>query len=73
MEGVFIMVVLIVAISVGAGMYREKQKTARQIGLNSAAGADLREELDALRDRVAVLEQIVTDKKYQLKDELERL
>lgn len=73
MNDVFIMVIAIVALSVGAGMYRDYLKTQRQIGKNTEADIDLREELTRLQDRVAILEEIVTDGKYELNRELEKL
>jgi len=73
MNDVFIMVIAIVALSVGAGMYRDYLKTQRQIGKNTEADIDLRAELNRLQERVAVLEEIVTDGKYQLNQELEKL
>jgi len=73
MNDVFIMVIAIVALSVGAGMYRDYLKTQRQIGKNTEADIDLREELNRLADRVAILEEIVTDGKYELNRELEKL
>lgn len=73
MNDVFIMVIAIVALSVGAGMYRDYLKTQRQIGKNTEADSDLREELTRLQDRVAILEEIVTDGKYELNRELEKL
>lgn len=73
MNDVFIMVIAIVAISVGAGVYRDYLKTQRQIGKNADADVDLRADLAKLQDRVAVLEEIVTDGKYQLNRELESL
>lgn len=73
MNDVFIMVIAIVAISVGAGVYRDYLKTQRQIGKNTEADSDLQAELMRLAARVAVLEEIVTDNKYQLNRELESL
>lgn len=73
MSDVFIMVIAIVALSVGAGMYRDYLKTQRQVGRNSEADDELRGEVEALKKRVAVLEEIVTDSKYHLKQELDRL
>ena len=67
------MVIAIVALSVGAGMYRDYLKTQRQVGRNKDADDDLQRQVDALQERVAVLEEIVTDKKYQLNRELEQL
>ncbi|GAB57830.1 MULTISPECIES: hypothetical protein [Rheinheimera] len=40
---------------------------------NSQDVADLKAELDKMKQRVATLESIVTDKSYQLKDQINRL
>lgn len=69
---VFTMVVLIVAISCGAGVinnYLKNQRLVRQHGPDPAWEA----ELDHLKRRVAALEAIVTDERYDLKRELDRL
>ncbi len=69
---VFTMVVIIVAISCGAGMYNNYLKTRKQEA-NNAPSEDVLAELDALRQRVEVLEKIVTDEKFQLHRELNSL
>jgi len=69
---VFTMVVVIVAISVTAGVANNYLKV-RRLHPEGSASDDLRAELAALRERVKVLEQIVTDPKHQLRAELERL
>jgi len=73
MNDVFLMVVIIVALGVASGMYTDYQKTQRQVRKNRDSDDDLRAELDALEERVNVLEEIVTDNKYQLKRELDSL
>lgn len=73
MNDVFVMVIWIVALSVGAGMYRDYLKTQRQVGKNRESDEDLQGQVDALQKRVTVLEEIVTDRKYQLREELDRL
>jgi len=73
MNDVFIMVIVIVALSLGAGMWSDYLKTQRQVAKNRTADEDLEADLQALTKRVAVLEEIVTDSKYQLNKELERL
>jgi len=73
MNDVFVMVIVIVALSIGAGMFRDYQKTQRQVRSNRDSDDDLRAELNALQKRVIVLEEIVTDSKYQLKRELDNL
>jgi phage shock protein C len=69
---VFTMVVLIVAISCGAGVINNYLKNQRMT-LRSAPSEELLGELDALKQRVAALEAIVTDERYELKRELDRL
>ena len=69
---VFTMIVIIVAISCGAGVYNNYLKT-RKHEAKSAPSEDVIAELDALRARVEVLEKIVTDEKYQLHRELNNL
>ena len=73
MNDVFIMVIVIVALSIGAGMFRDYQKTQRQVARNRDSDEDLQKAIDGLQQRVAVLEEIVTDGKYQLKRELGNL
>jgi hypothetical protein len=69
---VFTMVVVIVALSIGGGVANNYLKTRRSGG-GELKG--LRDEIDALKARVATLEAIVTDPKRSLRvaiDELER-
>jgi uncharacterized protein YlxW (UPF0749 family) len=74
--GPFEMVVLIVAISVGAGVYQTYLKTRANSAADETTKADvsaLREEVSRLKERVRVLETIVTDKDRALSDEIRRL
>ncbi len=73
MNDVFVMVIWIVALSLGAGLYRDYLKTQRQVGKNQESDEDMQGQLEALQKRVSVLEEIVTDSKYQLREELDRL
>ena len=73
MNDVFLMVIVIVTLGVASGMFTDYQKTQRQVRKNRDSDDDLRAELDALQERVIVLEEIVTDRKYQLKRELDSL
>ena len=69
---VFTMVVLIVAISCAAGVlnnYLKNQRIEREKG----PGNGVVEQLEELRQRVAVLEEIVTDERYQLRKEFDQL
>jgi tetrahydromethanopterin S-methyltransferase subunit B len=68
---VFTMVVIIVAISCGAGMYSNYLKSRKHVGNNNSD--ELLVELDALRERIEVLEKIVTDQKYVLHKEISDL
>ena len=72
MDSVFTMVVLIVLISCGAGVANNYLRNQRK---QAEAGADpqVRSDLDHLRERVEVLEKIVTDEKYHLVKEINRL
>ncbi|MDP1556711.1 MAG: hypothetical protein Q8S09_07565, partial [Hyphomonas sp.] len=74
--GPFEMVVLIVAISVGAGVYQTYLKTranSRADDVTQAEVAKMREDVARLKDRVKTLEAIVTDKDRALADEIRKL
>ena len=69
---VFTFVIIIVIVGCGTGILSDYFKTKRQ----SAAvevDDDVYAELDRLRERVEILERIVTDEKYNLKKELDQL
>lgn len=66
------MVVAIVAMSVTAGIVNNYLKTMRQ-AQRGGVSDDVRAELDALRERVRVLEEIVTDDRFHLNAEIGRL
>jgi len=69
---VFSMVVAIVAISCVAGMVNNYLKTQR-LSYKVAPGEEVAAELESLKQRVAVLEEIVTDDRYRLNKEFNRL
>jgi hypothetical protein len=69
---VLTMVVAIVAISCCAGVINNYLKT-RRMAYRRVVDDDLQAELDSLRQRIAVLEEIVTDNRYHLNQELNRL
>jgi hypothetical protein len=69
---VLTMVVLIVAISCGAGVINNYYKT-RRAERGRAPSAELLDEVESLKQRVAALEAIVTDQRYHLRQELDRL
>lgn len=74
----FEMVVGIVLITAIAGIFRAKYGIRRnrhgdEFHANEAENRQLREEVKVLKDRVAVLERIATDKSSLLEQEFERL
>lgn len=72
----FTMVVAIVAISVGAGILNTWIKARAHAPADMASQGDLvtmREEVARLKDRVRVLEKIVTDNERALSEEIRRL
>lgn len=69
---VFTFVVIVVLIGCGSGVLNNYLKHQRERERQSV-GDDVTAELDALRERVEVLERIVTDEKYHLARELDRL
>ena len=74
--GPFEMVVLIVAISVGAGVYQSYLKTRASSAADETTKADvsaMRDEIGKLKERVRVLETIVTDKDRTLAEEIRKL
>ena len=81
MNGVQIMVVLIVAIVMFASiiksrhqhLHRRAHPNGEGAAIESADAVRLREEVARLKERVAVLERIATDKNHALEHEFERL
>jgi hypothetical protein len=69
---VFTMIVLIVLISCGAGVLNNYLKNRRLVA-KAVPDEDQWAEFQQLRERVEVLEKIVTEDKYQLNKELNRL
>ncbi|WP_106639205.1 hypothetical protein [Allosphingosinicella vermicomposti] len=74
----FEMVVIIVAIVSIAGILKAKYGVRRdrhgnEYHVNDQESARLRDEVKMLRDRVAVLERIATDKESSLEREIEKL
>ncbi|HAO34662.1 MAG TPA: hypothetical protein DEB28_04290 [Hyphomonas sp.] len=70
------MVVLIVLISVGAGVVNNYLKLKANAKSDKGADEDIRRvlgEVDRLKERVRVLEKIVTDQERQLSDEIRKL
>jgi len=71
-----VMVVLIVLISVGAGVVNNYLKLKANAKSDRGADEDIQRvlgEVDRLKERVRVLEKIVTDQERQLSDEIRKL
>ncbi|MGF1760280.1 nitrite reductase [Photobacterium sagamiensis] len=75
-----VMIVAIVFAFIGLNRYLQHMAKMKELELehikNQQAGAtnnDLEKELQALKERVNVLEKIVTDRKYQLDEEIRSL
>ncbi len=66
---VYTMVALIVVVSCGAGVLNNYFKMKGSMS-DEEDQAVAQGELDELRERIEVLEKIVTDDKYQLRNEL---
>ncbi len=69
---VFTMVVIIVTVSCLAGVINNHLKTKR-LEYRKAPNVEVEAELETLKRRVAVLEEIVTDEGYRLHREIDRL
>ncbi|NTS76668.1 hypothetical protein HR060_07275 [Catenovulum sp. SM1970] len=74
--GPFEMVCIIVIASLGYAAYEAKLKSKSQDDALSESSSELenmKQELAELKQRVAALETIVTDKKYDLSEQIEEL
>ena len=70
------MVVIIVAMSLIAGVYKARyghERRPKHGGLPDPDAARLRDEVGTLNERIAVLERIATDRSNTLDHEIERL
>ncbi|MCF2856227.1 hypothetical protein L1286_02000 [Pseudoalteromonas sp. SMS1] len=71
------MVFLIVLVSVGFGVIRDlysKYLQAKKMsGLNKQESEQLKTEIEQLKERIAVLEKIVTDEGYQVDKKIKSL
>ena len=71
--GVFEMIVIIVIASLLVNLAREWLKTRERPEVDFSPTEARLEKVEALEERVRVLEAIVTDKGYDLKKEIENL
>ncbi|WP_440055687.1 hypothetical protein ACSLBF_05955 [Pseudoalteromonas sp. T1lg65] len=71
------MVFLIVLIVVGGGIvseiYKKRLDLKKHLAKSSKEDEALKAELSALKKRIEVLEQLVTDEGYQLKKDIQNL
>lgn len=70
-----IIIVAIIFGSIFGGRYLRHQMRMFELKLAAEKefSGDLRKELNEIRDRLATLEKIVTDKNYQLREEIDNL
>ena len=66
-------VVCIVAIVLAANTVQQYLKLRHRKESKSALAEDTQAQLDALEDRIKVLERIVTENKFDLRDEINKL
>ncbi len=71
--GVFDVGVVAVIGAFAFAFYEQHTKTKVKLAGTNAENEQLLKEISELKQRVAVLESIVTDKSYQLKQEIDRL
>lgn len=69
--------IMLGALAVGGGIWLKSQKMKldmmREQGASGAVNAEVAHELQRLKDRVAVLERLLTDDDRKLSSEIERL
>lgn len=70
---VFEFVLAVVCVALGAGIINNFIKVKAHRERSDESGADYRVDLQALEDRVQVLEKIVTDRNYDLKQKFRDL
>lgn len=71
--GVFDVGVVAVIGAFAYAFYEQHTKTKVKLATTQQNNGDLRAEIEQLKQRVATLEAIVTDKSYSLKDQINRL
>ena len=70
---VFTFIIIVVIIGCGTGVLTEYFKTKREASEFGGDDEELISEIESLRSRIVVLEAIVTDEKYHLQKEIDRL
>ena len=71
--GVFDMVALVVVVGCLTGVITEYLKTQRKGGANREDVEDALDRIEDLEERVRVLEKVVTDERYDLSREINKL
>jgi phage shock protein C len=71
--GVFDIGFVAVILAFGYAFYEQHTKTKVKLQNGSAGNDALKQEIDNLKQRIATLEAIVTDKSYDLKSQINRL
>jgi hypothetical protein len=69
---VFTFVIIVVIVGCGSGVLMEYLKNKREASTGEV-DEGVQQDLASLRERIEVLERIVTDEKYHLKKELDQL
>lgn len=64
--------IAVIAITFGYFDYRHKMKDL-ELKVNNSEKVNLEEELQSIKHRLVVLEKIVTDRRYQLEEEIDKL
>ncbi|QTH65012.1 hypothetical protein J1N51_06085 [Psychrosphaera ytuae] len=73
------LLILVAIVAIVGGLFysayeqKVKLQIAKEKNQNKGVSDDAQAEIDRLKERVAVLEKIVTDKNYSLKSEIESL
>ena len=68
-----VFIIIVVAIGCATGIVSDYLKTRRKEAERGAEYGDATAQIEALEERVRVLERIVTEKKYDLKREINEL
>ena len=73
MSSTGIVMIVLIACVTGIVMHYISEKTKAADGADKSVSDDLLAQLDAIEARVRVLERIITENKFDLKKEIERL
>ncbi len=68
-----IVLIVLIACVTGVAMHYISEKNKAAEGADNEGSEDLLAQLDAIEERVRVLERIITENRFDLKREIERL